>query len=255
MCNRPTGIGTRVKSAGTTVSTEEPSVTSQSSPVSTWDLLRTLGFAEKGRKLHFKLRNLELEASQVWNEYLAPVVLFIALLKGPRTIGMIAEDLPPEVESVEQGLAYLAHYLREWDRHLPAVPPWLHEGRSYQHLLPWERRHAAYKARPHCYVEREWVRLAFKKLAKRLADLDDDVPVSFGFDSGVMTIRCDGTVIAMPADGRSWARCYSVQAGALRKLPKRLMKETVGFSVWDSAITIGNRRFTGAVAVDLGEEP
>jgi hypothetical protein len=125
-----------------TVSTEEPGVTSQSSPLSTWELLRTLGFAEKERKLHFKLGSMELEASQVWNESLVPVVFLTGLYRSPRTIGMVADELPPEVESREQGLAYLAYYLEGGLRDLVTVPAWLQEGRSYQHLLPWERHFA-----------------------------------------------------------------------------------------------------------------
>jgi hypothetical protein len=69
--------------------------------VSTWELLRTLGFAEKGRKLHFKLGDLQLEASQVWNERLAPVVFLGGLYRSPRAIGMVADDLPHKVESRE----------------------------------------------------------------------------------------------------------------------------------------------------------
>jgi hypothetical protein len=236
------------------MSTEEPRVMSESPPVSTWELLRTLGFAEKGRKLHFKVDNLELEASQVWNEWLAPVVFLHGLYRGPRATGMIADDLPPEVESREQGLAYLAYYLDGSLPHPIAEPAWLKEGRSYQYLLPWNRRLAGFNARPQCSVQREWVRLAFKRLAAHLAKLDDDVPVIFGFGSGVLTIRCAGNLIAMPADGRSWTHCYSVKAAAFRKLPKRMMHDPVGFSVWDSALTIGNRRFSGATAVDAGED-
>jgi hypothetical protein len=40
-----------------------------------------------------------------------------------------------------------------------------------------------------------------------------------------------------------------IKAGALRKLPKRLMRDTVGIAIWDSALTIGNLSFRGVIAV------
>lgn len=221
----------------------------QTLPVSTWELLRALGFTEDEGKLRYKLDHMNLRASQVWNEWLAPVVSLSGVYQTSKTIGRVASDLLPNVESREQGLAFLAYYLEEYARHDPNAPPWLHEGRSYRHLLPWERKRTEYEARPHCYVQRDWARLALKKLAEQLAKLDDHSPVSFSFRGGVLTIRCvEGAVIAMSADGRSWAKEYYIKAGALRKLPKRLMRDTVGFAIWDSALTIGNLSFRRVIA-------
>jgi hypothetical protein len=41
-----------------------------------------------------------------------------------------------------------------------------------------------------------------------------------------------------------------VKAGALRRLPRRLMREHVDVSVWDSRISLGNYTYAGTV-----EEP
>jgi hypothetical protein len=229
-------------------------LTSEPSAASMWNLLRSLGFVEAETKLHLKFGNLELRASQIWNECLTPIVFLTGNLSSRQTIAMVAYELPPQIESPEQGLAFLAYALQDHVRHLVTVPAWLLEGQLYRHLLPWERERAAYEARSHCYVQRDWVRLAFKMLAVELIKLDDNALVTFWFDGGVLTIRCVGTVIAMPANGRPWKQRFSLKAGALRKLPSRLMHDTIAFSVWDSAITIGNRRFSGVIGADVGSD-
>jgi hypothetical protein len=59
----------------------------------------------------------------------------------------------------------------------------------------------------------------------------------------------------MPAEGSPWTQRYSVRAGALRSLPKRLMKYHIMFSVWEALLTIGNRAYKLAVGIDVGAPP
>jgi hypothetical protein len=87
--------------------------------------LRALGFTEDEGKLRYKLDHMDLLASQVWNEWLAPVVSLSGVYQTSRTTGMVACDLLPN-ESREQGLAFLAYYLGEYARHVTNAPPWLH---------------------------------------------------------------------------------------------------------------------------------
>ncbi|HWW84404.1 MAG TPA: hypothetical protein VNZ26_12420 [Vicinamibacterales bacterium] len=105
------------------------------------------------------------------------------------------------------------------------------EGRRHLHLLPWERERAirqrermAYHARPLCYVQRDWIRLALKKL-QRLPSFDRDATIRVSFDGTVLTMRCDKTVIAMSADGSPWPQEYEIRVGALQPLPTRLMRD------------------------------
>jgi hypothetical protein len=156
---------------------------------------------------------------------------------------MVSHDLPPEIESYEQGLAFLAYHLRRHMRHLSRIPDWLHEGAHYQHLLPRERERAAYRARPHCFVERDWLRVALKTLAKGLATVSDEAAITFEFDGSVLTIRCAGKVIPMAGEGDPWPRSYAVRAGSIRELPTRLLQQNVEISVWERSLVLGNRRY------------
>jgi len=209
-------------------------------------VLRAIGFVEvDGGRLYFDFGNFELEAVQGIAEPAVPVVRIGGVLSpSDRMIAMVSHDLPPEVESHEQGLAFLTYYLRRHVLHLSRVPDWLHEGAHYQHLLPWERERAAYRARPHCLVQRDWLRVALKTLAKRLATVSDDAAVTFQFDGGVLTIRCAGKPIPMAGEGDPWPRSYAVEAGSIRELPTRLMQENVEISVWERSLVVGNRRYS-----------
>jgi hypothetical protein len=232
-------------------------------PVSTWDVLRGLGFVEDpavssspGPGLSFDFGNFKLSAVLGLNRGFVPVVVLLGVMVTQRSIREVECELPPEVESIEQVKAWVAWCLDNnagGRRFEPAVAtPWLTEGRLHLDLLPWNREIAAYAARPHCDVRRDWARIALKTLGEQLATVDDEAPVAFGFDGTVLTIRCAGKVSVMPADGRPWAQAYSIRAGALRALPKRL-EFTVEISVWDAMLRIGNRGYRPALAIDAGE--
>lgn len=231
--------------------------------VSTWDLLKSIGFVEDqsvisdppgGLSLDFG--NFKLEASFVINRYFREVVMLGGVMSDSRSIALVESEMPREVESWEQGVAWITWCL---DNHAtgglfePVLPmKWLTEGRLNRYLLPWEKERAAYAARPHCQVQRDWAKLALRKLSELVVTLDNDVPIIFQFDGEILTIRGLNTVIATSASGKAWPSKYSLKAKQLRWLPKRLrMSGVVEFSYWDSAFTIGNHRYNGAVVLDF----
>src|SRR4051812_10299971 len=67
---------------------------------------------------------------------------FLGYFISARKAGEIEFSLPLKVESYEQGIAFIAYYLRNAD--LKIVPQWLKEGLVLKHLLPWERERKAY---------------------------------------------------------------------------------------------------------------
>lgn len=227
--------------------------------MSTWDVLLALGFVEdqtvisdRTPGLSFDFGNCKLSAGQYLNRWAIPVVYLSGVIADKRSVGEVGGELPLQFESAEQGLACLVFCLDGGASagFTPAITPaWLAEGRRLRHLLPWERERAAYAGRPHCYVQRDWVRLALKTLADQLGNVDDDTAVTIQFDGSVLTFRCAEKTIPMVADGLAWTVLYSIRAGALRRLPKRLMRERVEVSIWDSTLRIGHSCFGGAIAV------
>lgn len=236
---------------------------SKRSPVATGSLLRALGFrkdpevlSDEPPGLSFNFGNFKLEAGQLMNRWLRPVITVGGVMTTDRTISLVHFEMPLDVESFEQGVALVTYCL---DRHSPggAFKPastvsWLDEGRRYRHLLPWEKEASAYAVRPHCYVEREWARLALRDLSEILKGTNEDSPVIFQFDGEVLTIRCSQKVIAAPAVGLPWPNRFSISASLLQGLPQRLGSE-VEVSVWDRKLQIGNRSYSGVTNFNMGE--
>jgi hypothetical protein len=229
---------------------------SPTSSIKTHALLLTLGFSEDPTEdfgsawpeLSYDFGNFKLSASCSMNRLFQDVVMLSGVMTTRRSIALVEYEMPLEIESFELGLALVTYCL---DVHAydgifkPASPvAWVAEGRRYRHLLPWERDIAEYAARPHCYVQRDWARVALRDLAEVVSSVDNN-SVIFQFDGDVLTIRCEGKVLAMPATGNPWPTRYSVRAELLRTLPRRLMRKQVEFSILESILTIGNMRYGG----------
>lgn len=235
-----------------------------STAVSTWDCLVSLGFvvdpdviSDHKPGLSYSFGKFKLTAGHMPNLHFRNVVVLGGILSTRNSIGMIHNEMAVELESPEQGMAWLSCTLDQAadGNFKPAFEPaWLEIGRQNQHLLPWIRQQAlmlaAYEARPRCLVSREWLRLGLKKLTEQMATVNDDALVIFCFDGSVLRIRCEGKIIPMPAEGTSWQHAYSIPVAKLNWLPKRLMREVIEVSFMDSSISIANRCYGGATAID-----
>jgi len=153
--------------------------------VSTFEVLKEIGFTNEPSQqrlgLSFRIGRFELCALPCTNKWFVPVVLITGHLYDGRNPSEISDELPAESESREQAVAYIAWVLdRAAGRtfKLAFEPPWLIQGRQWRHLLPWERKRAAYEASPHCCVKRDWAKLALKEIAQAIALVPDDCPVS-----------------------------------------------------------------------------
>ena len=121
----------------------------------------------------FEFGNLTLKAAQVTGQYLPPEFLMTGVARTPRSLAMIASSAPLEVESFEQGVAFIAAAIGP---HFTPVRPtaWLDQGRLWQDHLPERREMAAYRARPCCLVKRDWFRLPARRLRERAQDAPCD---------------------------------------------------------------------------------
>jgi hypothetical protein len=118
--------------------------------ISTWDLLQELGFAPDSNAisdvmpgLSFELGNLKLSASCVAGKRFHLVVLLTGWFRDTRRMGEICDELPRQLESREQGMAWLAWILDRaaGGKFAPEFPPaWLALGRHHFGLLPWKQK-------------------------------------------------------------------------------------------------------------------
>jgi hypothetical protein len=227
---------------------------SMTEPVSTWELLKDLGFtpdpgslSEGGGGLVFDFGNLQLSAGRFLNMRVLNIILLSGVLATSRTIAEISQEMPLHVDSREQGIALVVWCLDQASSRGEFIPlksvPWIAEERAHRDCLPWKRDAAIYAARPHCLVSREWMRIGIKTLASHIVSSDNDALVSFGFDGSALSIRCTDNPIIMAAAGAPWPQQYSVHAKTLRWLPKRLMRDEVEVSVHDGFLRIGRRLY------------
>ena len=217
--------------------------------VSMRDVLRALKFKEDWTVISDELPgyvcdfgNFQLSATQLTNQYFQPVFQFSGVMQDSRSLALVDFSTPLMVESLQQGTAWIADALLR--HHLkPQHPPaWLAWGREWQDQLPWERDMRAYKARPQCEVDREWMRVAARKYREMALGIDEDAVVKLGFDGALFSIATAGTRMELMATGTAWQDHYFITFAHLLLPLKRLMQPLIGISIWEGHLHLGNYR-------------
>ena len=217
--------------------------------VDTRVLFATLGFREDWEAITdqppayiYDFGNLVLHAAEVMGRrYLKPVFLMGGVTRDARSIGLIDFEMPLTIDSLEQGVALIAHAVgRDFQ---PLVPtPWLSDGRKWQDHLPWSRDRARYEARPSCSVPRDWFRVARDRLQVFSEESLEADLAWLTFDGEVLRFTIGDAAVTVPAAGRPWSDRYAIRAIELKLLPKRLT-DPVWIDIWDATLGVGNRRW------------
>ncbi len=233
-------------------------------PVATMDVLRDFGFKPNDgldygfdESLVFDFATFRLAANLGLTRSYQHMVMLSGNLCTPRTIAMIEFEMPPQVESPEQCGALLAYYLRDYGIRFDREAWWLDEGKQRQDLLPWRRqwaedearnaaREVRFAARRKRITGRDWLRLALKTLADRLASINDNASIFIGFRDSLLWIQVEQKPIVLPAEGVPWPTYVRIPAGNIRALPKRLMSDPVCISIWESCLIIDRSHYPGA---------
>jgi hypothetical protein len=219
--------------------------------VATMDLLRRLGFqpdptviSDDSPGLSFDFGNLTLRARSCINLRCVEVVLFSGVLATSRSVAEVFFEMPRKVKSLKHCAALIVWNLDRHSNHGDFKSTrhvgWIEGGRENQKLLPWVKPMAEFNSRPQCVVQRDWFRLALKSLGEHLSSSPENADVVFSFDGSVLSIRCDKKVLALPGEGLPWAVRFKVEARTLRHLPKRLTRDHIGASIWESRLALGN---------------
>ncbi len=201
---------------------------------------------------YYDFGNLRLTAAEVMGFGL-PRFHFGGVWRGVNSISMVDFEMPLEVESLEQGAAWIAYGIGESFRPLHPTP-WLADGRAWRDRLPWVRRMEEYKARPTCSVEKEWFKVVAMKL-RRLADVASESDLLwFAFDGEALRIAGCGAAVILPANGNAWNCRYAIKGTQLDHLPVRLT-DPVMIGVWEGRLSIGRRAWTLAQSEQLDPRP
>lgn len=232
-------------------------------PMETWTAIQKFGFepdasviSDGGTGLSCDLGQFRLSAGQMVNLYCQEIVQFSAVYQTPNSMGMLDFEMPTQVESLEQCAAWIAWHFKQ--RGLlrqkllsPTKASFLTLGLQHQDTLPWVRNMAAYAARPHCSVERPWMKVAINALKANLSVEKGDGDVGIWFDGQVLTFSGFGWVVPVPAKGDPWPSRYQIRTENFSKFPSRLMKEQIHISVWKEHLFVANWRYDGVTPIDF----
>src|SRR5262245_48151764 len=113
--------------------------------IRSWDVLRSLGFVEDKTLfsdppggLSFDFRNFKLEAIVCINRWFQPIIQSGGVMSTPMSTTLVQSEMPREVESPEQAIAFVTWCLdnnADDGKFQPAFPVWwLEVGRKNQAL-------------------------------------------------------------------------------------------------------------------------
>jgi len=204
---------------------------------------------DENSRLSFDFGNFQLTAICAMNRHFAQIILLGGVMVKPRAVALVDFEMPREVSSKEQCVAWITWNLDQAagrERFVPRNPvEWIELGRQNKHLLPWVYPISPIQT-PHayCVVPRDWLRLAWKELTKRVESTGVKEQIVFECNDEILRISHDGsTVAAIPAEGGVWASAFEIVSDAFGALPKRFKEEKVSVSVFDTYIQIGDLRY------------
>jgi hypothetical protein len=171
------------------------------------------------------------------------------MLQGLSLMGTVASHrrirgvnyrLPDRVADLPQGFALLAYPLRDCRFENP--PSWLQQGLAYQDTLPWNIKRSAYGQRPHCLVERTWMRVARPKLAAMAETALDLELTDVTFDGEALRFKSGAGTLLLPATGDAWPKSFVVKTVDLAFLSQqRWTMDWVGVDIFAGRLGIGRR--------------
>jgi len=180
-------------------------------------------------------------ATEIMGGSFKPVTAFWGLKASRKTIGEVSFEAPILVESFEQGVAWVTYCLDKVFHPPLDSPEWLLRGRQWAEHLPWVRRQLSYEARPRCLVERDWMKVARRRLREASDRNSSQAIIAVSFDGTVMRLTGSGTEVVLPAAGIAWPTPYSVMMTDLLEVTRRLTQPAVEIGVWDDRLQVGNR--------------
>lgn len=164
------------------------------SAMKTVDVLEELGFEPDfggwPDTWVFDFGSFKLKASKGMNHYFVENFYIRGNYRTSRSLGSIDFEMPLDVDSFEQGVAWISYGIGNVDSLADHVP-WVSQGREWEDFLPWKLRQKAYEARPHCYVDLEWfrpVRKQLREIAEMAALADSNEPIQVKFDGEILRL-------------------------------------------------------------------
>ena len=168
------------------------------------------------------------------NLYFRYVALLSGVLNTGRTVAVIGDQIPPDLEDPQEAAAWVSYALRPHRADLGPLPDWFIEGERHWDLVPpaleareAEERRRAFIASPRCYIDRGYARPLRRNLLKEFPWLSGETEMTFSFDGRVLSIVLNESVHEVAASGDSWTSSYSAVVSPETKSPPRFESRAV----------------------------
>ncbi|MBD2752498.1 hypothetical protein [Spirosoma validum] len=190
----------------------------------------------------FDFGNFKLEVIESMNRHFVEILQCSGINRTARKLTLIDFELPLEVESFEQGVAFISFGLgNRFDAKI--VPAWYDQGLIWKHLLPWEKEKVAYNNKPSATIEHEYFRLMIRRMRKLSLLANEEDVTTFSFDGEIVRIVCADEKIVAPATGIPWQGSVSVRTKLLVNLPERVRNGFGHIFLWEERLYIASSVF------------
>lgn len=210
--------------------------------------LLALGFDQRPPSYHidvvgYRFRFLDLEAAHGVNQYFRHVVFLTGVLNMGRTIGLVDNQIPDDLEDYRTVAAWVAMALDPHLDDLAPLPGWLEQGVHDRHLVLSHEWYPTYPERvAGCTIDIDHARVLRRHLRETIAEHEGHhMDVSFGFDGRVLGIAAGTKVHEALASGEPWPREYGVTLppGTI-PMPARFTGYQVAVAVYDTFLRVGS---------------
>ena len=227
----------------------------------TIDSLIALGFEHRktGAGLDgvgYRFVHLDLDAAHVMNLYARYVVTLSGVLETGRTLAIIEDQIPTDLESPLEAAAWVSYVLRSHRSDLEPLPEWFVEGERHWDLVAPARKESAaremqraYEASPKCYIGRDYARPLRRNLQEEISWLEGEAEMTISFDGRVLSVNLCGRVHEVVASGDGWPSSYRVAVSPETKFPARFTSSSVVVNVFDGYVRLDGLRLAPCEAI------
>jgi hypothetical protein len=215
------------------------------------EVLKQIGFKELHNpdksdfidSFEYDFGSFKLKVRVLMNRRFKQVYHFSGILKTERSNNMIDFEVPMEVESFEQGVAYISYGLGS--RFNSSISPqWYLDGLNWKNQLPWLKANEEFRNTPSAYIQHDYFKLIEKKMSAIAINAKEDETTTFSFDGEILRIVCSGNLIVTQAVGKAWTSNAVIKTKTLIYLPKRIRKDGISIYIWKDNLNIGNTLFS-----------
>ncbi len=209
------------------------------------DVLSSLGFTNKEHRWEYDFGNFKINASHYFG--LFEFFHFSGFYVGKRIWQEFDFKLPVELDSYEQGVAFISYYLR--GAKLDFMPRWVKAGLEWENELPWKKELALIQKREEekreyaVQLDYDWFKVLIKKLKQFSEQGTEGENVQFSFDGNLLSVQFAEEKEVIKGSGKPWNDVAVILNVDLSKLPKRILRHYAEIILYKDRLYLCHRVF------------